>query len=314
MKFFNPILMCLFLIFTNFIFAQIDHENLYKTDNSSSIYLPLGRISFADSIVAFNIGKPLPYKKFSDPLQALGTPNYTSYNAPNYVSLGCKGSIIVAFTDNGFMNLPGNDLYIFEVGPSEEAAKIEISIDGNDWLFAGNISGGKSIIDLDDEQISNEIVFYYLRITDQKEVCKSKTAGADIDAVGAINSVIKLSIQADLLFDFDEYILIETAERIIQNITESIQQVAKATILIEGHTDSDGNEAYNLELSKKRGESVKVILEKMLKDKGEYDFILKSYGESKPKKPNTTEESKQLNRRVEIIVLPPQEYYKSLQN
>ncbi|MCF6308557.1 MAG: OmpA family protein [Flavobacteriaceae bacterium] len=286
----------------------------YKNDNLKNVYLPLGKISFADSIVAFNIGKPLPYKKFRDSSQALHEPNYKSYNSPEYVSLGCKGSLTVAFTDNGFMNLPGNDLYIFEVGPSVEAARIEISENAIDWIFAGDITGGKSFLDLSIENIPNDKVYYFLRITDYKQVCKSKTAGADIDAIGAINSVIKLSIQADLLFDFDEYILLETAEKTIQNLTESIQQVAKATILIEGHTDSDGNEIYNLELSKKRGESVKVVLEKLLKDKGEYDFILKSYGERKPKKPNTTEENKQLNRRVEIIVLPPQEYYKSLQN
>jgi len=308
MKFWFLILLSLLSIIGN-----SQNENNYKTDQGKLVYLPLGRISFADSIVEFNIGKPLPYKKFSDPSQALGTPNYTSYNSPNYVSLGCKGSIIVAFTDNGFMNLPGNDLYIFEVGPSEEAAKIEISENGDEWIFAGNISGGKSVIDLDKQHISTELVFYYLRITDQKEVCKSKTAGADIDAIGAINSVIKLSIQADLLFDFDEYTLLETAEEIVQELSEAILLVKKATILIEGHTDSDGIEAYNLELSKKRAHTVKSVLKKMLRDKGEYDFIVKNYGENKPKTPNSTEENKQLNRRVEIIVLPPQEYYKSLE-
>jgi len=303
----------LFLFSILSIIGNSQNDYHYKTGKSKSVYLPLGRVSFADSIVSFKIGKPLPYKKFSDSSQALNAPNYTAYNTPNYVSLGCKGSLTVAFTDNGFMNLPGNVLYIFEVGPSEEAAKIEISIDGNKWLFAGNISGGKSIIDLDDEQISNEIVFYYLRITDQKEVCKSKTAGADIDAIGAINSVIKLSINADLLFDFDDFRLLSSANKILLQLSEAILQVEKASILFEGHTDSDGNETYNLELSKKRANSVKDVLRKMLKNKGEYDFIVKSYGENKPRIPNSNEDNKQLNRRVEIFVLPPQEYYKSLE-
>jgi len=305
MKLWLPFLLSIFSVFWNSIYPQ--NENNYKTDQGKSVYLPLGRISFADSIIEFNIGKPLPYKKFSDPTQALNAPNYTTYNAPNYVSLGCKGSLTVVFTDNGFMNLPGNDLYIFEVGPSEEAAKIEISVDGKIWELAGNITGGKSVIDLNDEQISTETVFYFLRITDQKEVCNSKTAGADIDAIGAINSVIKLTIQADLLFDFDDYVLFEKAVEILLNLTTSIQQIEKATILIEGHTDSDGNETYNLKLSNKRAKSVKVALEKMLKDKGDYDFIVNGHGEDKPKTPNTTSENKQLNRRVEIVVLPPQE-------
>ena len=175
----------------NELYAQ--SENIYKINRHESVYIPLGKVSFADSIVGFNIGNPVPFKKYSDSSQALNAPNYITYDIPNYVSLGCKGNLTVAFTDNGFMNLRGNDLYIFEVGPSKEAAKIEISENGDEWIFAGNITGGKSIIDLEDQNISSEKVFYFVRITDQKKVCNSKTAGADIDAIGAINCVIKIT-------------------------------------------------------------------------------------------------------------------------
>ncbi|MBT7243510.1 MAG: hypothetical protein HN879_08830, partial [Flavobacteriaceae bacterium] len=161
--------------FVNDLYSQ--NATIYKINRHESVYIPLGEISFADSIVAFNIGKPVPFKKYSDSSQALNAPNYISYDVPNYVSLGCKGNLTVAFTDNGFMNLKGNDLYIFEVGPSKEAAKIEISENGDDWIFAGNITGGKSIIDLEDQNISSEKVFYFVKITDQKKVCNSKTAG-----------------------------------------------------------------------------------------------------------------------------------------
>ncbi len=287
---------------------------IYKNDKSKSIYLPLGKISFADSIVTFNIGKPLPYKKFRDSSQALHEPNYRSYNSPEYVSLGCKGSLTVAFTNNGFMNLSGNDLYIFEVGPSAEAAKIEISEDGINWIFAGDITGGKSSLELSDENIPIDKVYYFLRITDYKEVCKSKTAGADIDAIGAINCVIKLSINADLLFDFDDYKLIDSANEILNHITEEILKIEKATLLIEGHTDSNGNDNYNMELSKKRSVSVKEKLLLLLEEKGNYDFIIENYGESKPKVLNTSEFNMQLNRRVEITILPPSDYYKSLKD
>ncbi len=299
-------------LFANFLFAQIDYDNLYKTDNSSSIYLPLGKISFADSVVEFKMGKPAPYKKYSDISQCLYEPNYITYSSATYLSLGCRGSLTIVFTDNGFMNLPGYDLYIFEVGPSRESAKVEISTNGIDWLFGGNISGGKSALELSDEKISSEVVFYYVRITDLNDVCKSKTAGADIDAVGAINSVVKININTDVLFDVDRYILKESADQVLDTLAEKIQSIKKATILVEGHTDNDGEEDYNMKLSENRCKSVVEKLKDIFNEKALYNYEIKAYGENKPKVTNDTPENKQLNRRVEIIILPPKDYYDSL--
>ena len=285
----------------------------YVINRHESVYIPLGKISFADSIVNFKIGKPTPYKKYQDSTQALNEPNYRSYDKPDYVSLGCKGTLTVAFKDNGFMNLKGNDLYIFEVGPSKEAAKIEISENGEDWIFAGNISGGKSIIDLEDQNISTKKVFYYVRIIDQKAVCKSKTAGADIDAIGAINCVIRLTINTEILFKYDEYKLQKSADSILAYLITKIKSIDKATILIDGHTDSDGEESYNLDLSDKRSHSVAQRLKLLLQNNPNYDYLINSYGETKPRVSNNSYENKQLNRRVEITILPPLSYYESIE-
>jgi outer membrane protein OmpA-like peptidoglycan-associated protein len=308
----------LFLIFflviitgnNNYLFSQTGET--YVINRYESIYIPLGKISFADSIVNFNLGNPAPYKKYQDSSQALNEPNYRSYDKPDYVSIGCKGTLTVAFTDNGFMNLKGNDLYIFEVGPSKEAARIEISENGEDWIFAGNISGGKSIIDLEDQNISTKNVFYFVRIIDQKAVCRSKTAGADIDAIGAINCVIRLTLNTKLLFKFDEYNIQKSADSLLLNLTNTIQKFDKATILIDGHTDSDGNESYNLDLSSKRCHSVTNRLKTLLQNNSNYDYLINSYGESKPRVTNSSDHNKQLNRRVEITILPPLSYYESL--
>ena len=310
MRFLFFFLVILLLALKSDLYSQ--NGKTYVINRHKSIHIPLGKISFADSIVDFKMGNPLPFKKFRDSSQALNEPNYISYDKPNYVSIGCKGVLTVAFTDNGFMNLKGNDLYIFEVGPSEEAAKIEISENGIDWIFAGNISGGSSILDLADQNISTKKVFYYVRITDQKEVCNSKTAGADIDAVGAINCVIKLTINTELLFDFDEHTLRPSANDILTNLAETIQKIEKATILIDGHTDSDGKDFYNLDLSQKRCHSVANRLKSIIQKNSKYDYVINSYGESKPKAINNSEKNKQLNRRVEISILPPLKYYEDI--
>lgn len=305
-------LLSLFLISGSFLFAQDETGKRYRIDGFHSIYLPLGKISFADKLIQYNVGKPAPIDKYRDSLQCLKEPNYKNYQTPNFVSLGCGGVLIVEFTDNGFMNLPGNDLYIFEVGPAREAATIEISQNGKDWIYAGKIAGGKSSIELSKEGIDNETVFHFLKIRDLKDLCRSKSAGADIDAIGAINSVIKLSINADVLFDVAKYDLKETAKESLDSFVKTVQKINKATILIEGHTDNDGDETMNMELSKNRGISVRERLKEILGENALYEFEIKPYGESKPRFPNNSKENKHQNRRVEITILPPKDYYKSL--
>ena len=253
----GPLILIFLIFFGNTLFAQDETGRHYKIDRYKSVYFPLGKISFADKVVEYKVGNPAPIKKYRDSTQVLHEPNYTNYHTANFVSLGCGGVLIVEFSDNGFMNLPGTDLYIFEVGPSREAAKVEISENGVDWIYAGRIAGGKSSIDLSDEGIDDKTVFYFIRITDLEELCRSISAGADIDAIGAINSVIKLTINADVLFDVAKFDLKETAKHSIDSLSDSIRIVDKATILIEGHTDSDGSAEMNMQLSKDRSQSVK---------------------------------------------------------
>ncbi|MBT0608997.1 OmpA family protein [Aequorivita echinoideorum] len=310
---FKPIVFIIFItLFGSTTFGQEGSGKLYKIDRYKSIYLPLGEISFADRLVEFNVGSPAPIQKYRDSLQCLEEPNYRNYQTPNFVSLGCGGSLTVEFTDNGFMNLPGDDLYIFKVGPSLEPAKIEISQNGKDWIYAGKIAGGKSSIELSDAKIDTETVYYYLKITDLKDLCRSKSAGADIDAIGAINSVIKLTIDADVLFDVAKFDLKETAKKSLDSLKSSIEKVDRATILIQGHTDSDGDESANMILSENRSISVKNRLLEIFEKSSDYEFEIKAYGESKPRVPNNTEHNKQQNRRVEITVLPPKDYYENL--
>ena len=308
----NYIFLLIFLVLGNILFAQQESGKFYKIDRHQSIYLPLGKISFADKLVEFNVGLPPPIHKYRDSTQCLHEPNYKNYQTPNFLSLGCGGSLTVEFTDNGFMNLQGDDLYIFEVGPSREAARVEISENGIDWIYAGKIAGGKSAIDLSDQGIAKDIVYYFVRIIDLKELCRSVTAGADIDAIGAINSVIKLTIDADVLFDIAKYDLKESAEKTLISLAKSIQKINKATILIEGHTDSDGEEIYNMNLSENRSISVKNRLIEIFGENSLYQFEIKPYGETKPRFPNNSDENKQQNRRVEITVLPPRDYFEGL--
>jgi len=68
---------------------------------------------------------------------------------------------------------------------------------------------------------------------------------------------------------------------------------------VEGHTDNAGKAKANLELSKKRAAAVKDYLVKNLKVDGAR-LATEGFGDGKPIEPNTTEEGKAKNRRVEL--------------
>lgn len=307
------------IVFLSFPFATLLGQQItgttYTVEGHKPIYFPMGKISFADSLVSFRVGSPAPIAKYRDSIQCLHEPDYMGYRTPNFVSLGCEGELIVKFIDNGFMNLAGDDLYIYEVGPSRESARIEISEDGKRWIYAGTIDGGKSALDLSDENIDKETIFYYVKITDLKDLCEhSMSAGADIDAIGAINSVIRLEIASDVLFDIGKYNLKKDALKNIDSVVQKIQILKEATIVIEGHTDSDGGSQMNMELSKNRATAVKNRLAELFSPEATYDYDIRYYGKDRPRVPNTTTDNKYLNRRVEITVQPPKAYYYQLKN
>ena len=285
----------------------------YPSAKGEPIYMPLGTISFADKVVSFQPGDPLPLKEFLSPEEALGEPNYTHYKEPNYLSLGCSGVLIIEFSDNGFINMDGPDLFIWEVGPSREPYNLEISTNGEYWRNWGVAKGGKEEIDISrviDANAEEVEIFYFIRLTDLKAICTGDTIGADIDAVGTISGVIKIELNADVLFDFDKYEIKPDAKENLITLSDKIAEVGMAEIRIEGHTDSDGTDEYNNILSENRAEAVLQKLETLLTDRGDYVFKTKAYGESRPITTNETDEGRQQNRRVEIVVLPHKDFYK----
>ena len=74
-----------------------------------------------------------------------------------------------------------------------------------------------------------------------------------------------------------------------------------AIVEIQGHTDSQGGEEYNMNLSIRRANFVKQkLIEKGVK---ETSLTIKGFGETQPIAINTNRQSKKLNRRVEYKVI-----------
>ncbi|WP_299726012.1 OmpA family protein [uncultured Tateyamaria sp.] len=85
-------------------------------------------------------------------------------------------------------------------------------------------------------------------------------------------------------------------------LAQSLQRYPQSTIQIVGHTDSDGDAAFNQQLSERRANAVADVL----LNQGVPFNRVRTFGrgESQPIASNFTPEGKAQNRRVEIVILP----------
>jgi OmpA-OmpF porin, OOP family len=105
-----------------------------------------------------------------------------------------------------------------------------------------------------------------------------------------------------IYFDVNKDVVKPESYGTLKGIADVLSQNPDVRVKIVGHTDSDGADASNLDLSKRRGASVK---NELVKTFGIDASRLESdgFGESKPVAPNDSPVNKSLNRRVEFIKL-----------
>jgi outer membrane protein OmpA-like peptidoglycan-associated protein len=120
----------------------------------------------------------------------------------------------------------------------------------------------------------------------------------------AEKEAIIITFKSDMLFDFDSAILKPGAYSEIDRVAVILNRYPQTNIRIEGHTDSVGDEAYNLKLSEQRANTVKNTL--LAKGVGAARMTIVALGESKPIASNETPEGQKQNRRVSIVVVPAQ--------
>lgn len=88
----------------------------------------------------------------------------------------------------------------------------------------------------------------------------------------------------------------------LKEMAAMLKEHTDLKLLIEGHTDDVGDDAYNLDLSERRAASVRSYLVAEYGIDGSR-LQSKGLGETKPAGPNTSPEGRQFNRRVELVKL-----------
>jgi len=105
---------------------------------------------------------------------------------------------------------------------------------------------------------------------------------------------------SNILFDFDKSDLRPEAKAELDKLVQTLDASKEYEIVVGGHTDSIGTEAYNMGLSERRAQAVVKYL--LMKGVNNAYVGSNNYGETKPVVPNDSKENRQKNRRVEFEV------------
>lgn len=127
--------------------------------------------------------------------------------------------------------------------------------------------------------------------------------GAKVERVG---EGIQVTFDSGLLFDFDSDAIRSDAARNLTELAQSLKKYPNSQLLIVGHTDSRGEDAYNQGLSYRRANAAANYLQ--AQGVARTRVATNGRGEFEPVASNDTDSGRQLNRRVEVAIYASEEY------
>jgi len=116
------------------------------------------------------------------------------------------------------------------------------------------------------------------------------------------NENLKITMNSEVSFAYNSAQLTPAFHNTLDKVADILNRYPRSTIRIIGHTDSRGSAAYNQQLSEQRAKAVKYYLVDRNVDARR--IVTEGRGESQPRATNATEAGRQLNRRVEMLIIP----------
>lgn len=131
-------------------------------------------------------------------------------------------------------------------------------------------------------------------VPDDRDRCPNTPRGVSVDEYGCE----RVLILENVLFDFDKDVIKPEFFELLNKIAGEMSQDSQLRLELRGHTDSVNTEEYNMGLGARRAASVRTYL--VGKDVSGERLTTRSFGESQPVAPNTTDAGRAKNRRVEF--------------
>lgn len=108
------------------------------------------------------------------------------------------------------------------------------------------------------------------------------------------------NLKSDLLFDVNSADIRATTGTNVDQIAQILKKYPENNLAVEGHTDADGTEAYNMALSQKRAQAVAAKL--ISNGVPAQHVVSQGMGEGRPVADNRSPAGKARNRRVELVI------------
>jgi len=113
---------------------------------------------------------------------------------------------------------------------------------------------------------------------------------------------LKITMNNEVSFDFNSSAIKPSFHNSLDKVSDVLNRYNRSLVRVVGHTDSLGSDSYNMNLSQKRADSVAYYMES--RGVAANRVASTGRGESEPRASNATAAGQQLNRRVEIFVVP----------
>ncbi len=142
------------------------------------------------------------------------------------------------------------------------------------------------------------------RMDKQAKEIEQEIPGAEVTRVGEGISVT-FDENSGVYFETNKANINAKSQETLDKLVGIFKEYPNTNVLVEGHTDNTGADAYNMTLSKERAQSVTSYLTGHGLASGR--FTTKWYGETQPKYDNSTAEGRAKNRRVELAIVANEE-------
>ncbi len=131
----------------------------------------------------------------------------------------------------------------------------------------------------------------------QEQDLRAVAAASEATSIRRQRDTLIATFKSDLFFDFDSAVVKPGGYAEIERIANVLNNYPQTRMRVEGHTDTKGADAYNMQLSQRRADAVKAILVQRGVAPARIDTV--GFGESQP-----ISSSHAANRRVSIVITP----------